>query len=199
MDAVFHWVTTYGYVAIFSLLIFGIIGLPIPDETLLVFTGYLISQGKMRPAGALLAAFAGSACGISFSYTIGRTLGLTVVHRFGRLLHLNDEKLARVQSWFNRVGHWALVAGYFIAGVRHLTAIVAGASKLRFRYFAAYAWTGALLWVSTFLTLGYFLGDNWKRLAETLHKYTLVLSILLVGVIAALYFLGRWRRNRASA
>src|SRR5271154_124267 len=48
MDAVFGWVATYGYGALFGLLIFGVVGLPIPDETLLVFCGYLISKGKMN-------------------------------------------------------------------------------------------------------------------------------------------------------
>ena len=44
MEAVFGWVATYGYGALFGLLIFGIVGLPIPDETLLVFCGYLDLQ-----------------------------------------------------------------------------------------------------------------------------------------------------------
>jgi membrane protein DedA with SNARE-associated domain len=39
MEAVFGWVTTYGYRALFGLLILGIVGLPIPDEALLVFCG----------------------------------------------------------------------------------------------------------------------------------------------------------------
>ena len=34
------WITQYGYLAIFAGLMFGIVGLPVPDETLLTFTGY---------------------------------------------------------------------------------------------------------------------------------------------------------------
>ena len=56
----------------------------------------------------------------------------------------------KVHAWFDRVGHWALFLGYYIAGVRHFTAIVAGTSKLKFTHFMAYAWTGGLLWISTF-------------------------------------------------
>src|SRR5271170_295154 len=98
MDAVFGWVATYGYGALFGLLIFGVVGLPIPDETLLVFSGYLISQGKMNMVGTLLAAVGGSWCGISGSYFIGRTLGLGVVHRFGRYLHVDDRRLDQVHN-----------------------------------------------------------------------------------------------------
>ena len=85
--------------------------------------------------------------------------------------------------------------GYYIAGVRHFTAIVAGTSKLKFTSFMAFAWTGGLLWVTTFLTLGYYLGENWERIAETIHKYILYISIaVLVGI--AIYALIRWKRKK---
>ena len=40
---VLAWISQYGYLAIFLLLVMGIVGLPVPDETLLTFTGYLVS------------------------------------------------------------------------------------------------------------------------------------------------------------
>jgi membrane protein DedA with SNARE-associated domain len=199
MDAVFHWIATYGYGFIFVALMLGVVGLPIPDETLLVYCGYLISAGHMRPLPAWLCALAGSWCGISLSYTIGRTLGLGVVHRFGKYLHITQERLDRVHKWFDRIGHWALFVGYYIAGVRHFTAIVAGTSQLPFRYFAAYAWSGGLLWVTTFLTLGYFLGENWQRVFETIHHYLLYVSIGVLVLALCYYLLKRRNRNGTNA
>ena len=199
MEAVFGWVATYGYGALFGLLIFGIVGLPIPDETLLVFCGYLIFKGKMSPLETYLAALAGSCCGITISYFIGRTAGLGVVHRFGKYLHVNERKLAKVHGWFEHSGHWALFGGYYIAGVRHFTAIIAGASKLEFHAFALFAWSGAATWVAVFLTLGYFIGDEWKPVAELVHRYLLYGSVLVVGL--ALLVLGArwyWRRRTIS-
>ena len=177
------------------LLMLGVVGLPIPDETLLVFSGYLISQGRMSPLHTWLFAVAGSWCGISLSYTIGRTLGIGVVHRYGKYIHLTEERLNRVHGWFDRIGHWALFAGYYIAGLRHLTAIVAGTSKLRFLSFMRFAWSGGVLWVTTFLTLGYFLGDKWKHIAEVIHHYLLYASLVIVASAALWYYL-RLRRKR---
>jgi membrane protein DedA with SNARE-associated domain len=198
MESVLQWVSTYGYGAIFLLLMLGIVGLPIPDETLLVFCGYLISQGKMNPVAAWLTALVGSWCGISLSYTIGRTLGVGAVHRFGRHLHITQERLDYVHSWFDRIGHWALFVGYYIAGVRHFTAIVAGTSKLGFPSFMAYAWSGGLLWVSTFITLGYFLGENWRRIAEVIHEYVLYVSVVLIAAIVIYCWLRAMRRARST-
>jgi membrane protein DedA with SNARE-associated domain len=198
MDAVFGWVATHGYGALFFLLTLGIVGLPVPDETLLVFTGYLISQGKLRMDGAVGAAVLGSWCGITLSYTIGRTLGLGVVHRFGKYVYLNDQRLNRVHAWFERAGHWALFGGYYIAGVRHFTAIVAGASKLEFRTFALFAWSGAVCWVVAFVTLGYYIGEDWRQIAELVHRSLGYASAVLI-VVAAGYLLIRRSRSRKRA
>src|SRR5437762_8628485 len=114
MDAVLHWVSTYGYFAITGLLVLGIVGLPVPDEWLLVFSGYLVYSGRLSLAGTLAAATLGSMGGITCSYLIGRTVGLPLLHsKFGRVFRMSDRKIQFVHDWFNRVGHWALFIGYF--------------------------------------------------------------------------------------
>ena len=116
MDDILHWLSQFGYIGLFAALVFGIAGLPIPDETLLVFFGYLVSRGKMHPALTWLTALAGSMGGISLSYTIGRVVGYRFVHRYGRYVHLTDERLRQIQQWFDRIGHWLLTIGYFLPG-----------------------------------------------------------------------------------
>ncbi|MGH9665886.1 MAG: DedA family protein, partial [Bryobacteraceae bacterium] len=198
MDHVFQFVSTYGYVGLYLMLMLGIVGLPIPDETLLVFSGYLISKGTLQPVPTLLTALSGSATGITVSYVLGRTLGLGVIHRFGKYLHVTDARLAMVHRWFDRTGHWALVAGYFIAGVRHLTAILAGTSKLSYRSFALFAYGGALIWASLFLSIGYFFGEKWREIADLMEHYLLWISVAVL-TLAAIYLLIWYRRRKLRA
>src|SRR4051794_26109001 len=105
---VLAWITQYGYLAIFSLLVLGIVGLPVPDETLLTFTGYLVYQGHLSLTLALLSGFTGAACGITISYVLGRTFGLTLIHRYGRYLHITQEYVDKAHAWFEKAGHWSL-------------------------------------------------------------------------------------------
>ena len=159
-DAAFHWISLHGYAGIFSLLVFGIVGLPVPDEWLLTFSGYLVFKRTLVFIPTMGAAFLGSSCGITFSYLLGRLFDTYVLLKYGRYFHLTPERLQKVHSWFERRGRWTLLIGYFIPGVRHLTGYVAGASELSFPNFALFAYTGAFCWAAVFITLGYLLGDT---------------------------------------
>jgi len=196
MEGVFAWVAAHGYWALYLLLALGIVGLPVPDETLLVFAGYLIGRGTLHPLWTFAAAAGGAWTGISISYILGRTLGIGVVHRFGRFLHITETRILRVHRWFDRIGHWALFIGYYVAGVRHFTAILAGTSGVSAQTFLAYAWSGGALWVTTFLTLGYYIGEDWRRIAGLVHRYLLAGSIVVLAAALLVYF---WRREVVRA
>jgi membrane protein DedA with SNARE-associated domain len=193
LNTVLDWLSHYGYAGLFGLLILGIVGLPVPDETLLVFSGYLISRGRLHPALTFAAGFFGSVVGISISYWIGRTLGYRAVLRFGKYIGLTQTRMDRVHRWFEKTGEWLLAFGYFIPGVRHCTALVAGASGLEFRSFAVFAWAGAAVWVASFLTIGYFVGENWQRALALVQRYTL--AACLVGIILLLFVIWLHRRS----
>jgi len=195
-EQVLHWIAQYGYIAIYLCLVFGIIGLPIPDETMMTFSGYLVYKGTLSLPVTFLTALAGSISGITISYALGRFLGMTVVHKYGRYFRLDEAHIAKAHAWFDRIGHWALTVGYFIPGVRHFTAYAAGISELSPRTFATYAYLGSLIWVSTFISLGYFLGDRWKAVEANIHHYLLYGAIACGVAIIAYLVWWKWFRKR---
>jgi membrane protein DedA with SNARE-associated domain len=193
VEAVLGWVAHYGYVAILGLLMLGIVGAPIPDETLLMFAGYLIFKQELEPLPAFAAGFLGSICGITVSYALGRLLGLYLVTRLGRFLRVKPEDLDRVRAWYEGKGKYGLVISYFIPGIRHLAAYVAGSSRLSLPVFAAFAYLGGLLWSSSFISIGYVLGDEWQQMSLSLHRYLLIGAGVITVVIAVGFILMRRR------
>ncbi|PYS50833.1 MAG: DedA family protein [Acidobacteria bacterium] len=192
-EAAFHWIAQHGYIGVFSLLVFGIVGLPVPDEWLLTFSGYLVFKHTLRFTPTFIAAFLGSACGITFSYILGRIFDTYVIVKYGPIVHITSDKMARVHDWFERRGRWTLLIGYFVPGVRHLTGYVAGASKLRPSSFMLFAYAGAFCWAGVFIPLGYLLGEEWNRaLGDAHHTKVIVIgaaAVVVVGYLAVKYFL----------
>lgn len=189
MDALLNWIPEYGYPALFLLLMLGIVGLPIPDETLLTFSGYLIFKNELALMPTMVAAFLGSICGITISYAIGRRLGMYFVRTLGRILRITPDDLDRVKAWYVRWGKYALLVGYFVPGVRHLVALVAGSSNLPLVIFIPFAYTGALIWSATFLGLGYGLGETWMHASATVHRGLAVAGGIVFMVLIGLLVL----------
>lgn len=188
MDATVQWVIEHGAPALFGLLALGVLGAPIPDETLLVFTGAMSARGEMHLATLFAAAFGGSCVGITVSYRIGRVADRWFSPGESGWRKRVSDRMDQASGWFRVHGAAALVAGYFVPGVRHLIAVVAGTSGLPYRTFALHAYTGALLWTVTFVGVGWFAGDEWDRVVRTVHAHFRVLKpVLVIG--AAIYLL----------
>jgi len=199
MQSLLAWLTQHGYTGLFFLLMLGILGLPIPDETLLVFCGYLIYKGRLLPVPAFACAVAGSICGITLSYLLGLKFCRDLIYRYGKYVRITPRHVEETTRLFERFGLWLLSIGYFIPGVRHFTALVAGMSQLRLRRFAAFAYSGAVVWVATFLTLGYIFGDGWEHTSEVVHRYSLIAAggLALAALLAwLLHRAFQWRAHR---
>jgi membrane protein DedA with SNARE-associated domain len=183
MDSVFSWISDYGYGALFALLMLGIIGLPVPDETLLMFSGYLVSQAKLQFLATLGTAFLGSACGISLSYFLGWWIGPPIILRCEQVFPLNPGALDRVRIWYQKKGKYALFFGYYIPGIRHLTALLAGSAKVPLSTFGLFAYSGGFVWSLTFISLGYGLEEEWKTFSGTIHQSLFAATILTITAI----------------
>ena len=133
------WISRYGLQFIFGAQVLGIVGLPMPDELMLTMAGTLVRAGRLPLLGTLVAAQGGALVGITVSYLAGRYIGLAALRK---IVHIPDDLLRRVEHWFHRAGGWLLTFGYFIPGVRHVTAIAAGSSGLGYGTFAAFAYPG---------------------------------------------------------
>ena len=192
-------ITHYGYAALFGLLMFGIIGLPISEELLLLYAGYNVSMNRMALIPTIAAGVLGAMCGVTVSYLVGRFIGLPAIHRFGRFLHITDDNLKKVHDWFERWGKWTLTFGYFIPVVRHLSSIVAGTSELAWHEFAVFAYSGALIWANVFVLTGFFLGPETLKIADVVSRNLTLLSIatlLSVTIILLVrYYLMRRKKN----
>lgn len=178
------YIADYGYMALFSLFFLGILGMPLPEETLLVFSGFLVSTGQLQYLPTLLICFLGSITAMTAAYWIGRTLGFAFIDRYRKRLGMGYTLYKKTEDWFNRVGKWALPLGYFIPGVRQYTAYFAGITKLPFPTFMLFTYAGGLFWSLLFVTLGWQLGERWNQLFAVISRNLALFFLVLLVVIA---------------
>jgi membrane protein DedA with SNARE-associated domain len=177
-------ITKYSYLEIFIALGLGILGLPIPDDTLMAYAGFLVFKGKMNYLYTIMVAFMGTSCGITIGYGLGKAFGNPFIKRYASKMRVTPDDIQDAESFYNRYGKFALFIGFFIPGVRHLTAIFAGASLMPYRTFALFAYTGGFLWTITLVSLGYFLGEKWHHVYMYSHRFIIPLVILSIIVLS---------------
>lgn len=185
----------YGYIILFSALMLELIAFPIPGETLMMYSGFLVFQGKLNWALSILIASLGIISGITLSHFIGRTLGVPFFERYGPYFHMGPEKLNKTSKWFEQFGDRMLVVAYFIPGVRHITGYFSGITKVPVKKFSLYAYSGAIIWASTFITIGKILGPNWEKFHSSIKKYLIIAGIILFLVAVVIYLIKIYRNK----
>ncbi|MFC5649105.1 DedA family protein [Paenibacillus solisilvae] len=192
-------ISRFGYIGLTLSLALGIVGVPVPDETLLTYAGYLICSGNLILPFVILSAFIGAAAGITASYIIGSKWGLPFLLKYGPKLHISHRKIESAQKWMTKYGNFLLFVGFFVPGLRHLTAYLAGISRLNLRTFMLYAYTGALLWSTIFVYIGYMLGNRWQTVKHYIHHYgfSLLLTVSLAALLVILYRLLFMKKMKA--
>src|SRR2546425_5944969 len=91
-------VASYGYVVLFFLVALESMGVPLPGETALVTAAAVAATGGLSIHGVVLTAAFAAILGDNGGYWIGRTGGMGRVHRYGRVLRLDEPKLRRVHA-----------------------------------------------------------------------------------------------------
>ncbi|MDT8862390.1 DedA family protein [Alkalihalobacillus sp. MEB130] len=193
MEVLKYLIFEYGYFGIFIALVGGIIGLPVPDEVLLLSIGYYAYLGRVDLLTALISSYLGSIIGITISYLLGAKLGLPFLLKYGPKFRLSHTRISKAQQLFSKRGSWLLLIGYFIPGIRHIIGYLAGISRLNFKIFMIYSYIGAFFWVLFFVLSGYELGIRWYFIKQSFETYKFLIYFTVSGLIAlaAIFFFFR--------
>lgn len=111
-----HW----GYLAIFLFVLLGILGLPLPEETILVLGGYLAWKGELISLAAVVVGIIGTVVGDNFGYWIGRHYGTGVVLRYSRWLLATPNRLSSAQRFVTRYGPLGIFLARFLPVCRFM-------------------------------------------------------------------------------
>ena len=203
---VLQFVQTYGYPAIFLLILIEEAGVPllfIPGDLIIMWAGYRYSIGQMDPLVVILLTTAAVALGSSGLYTLSYYLGHRMLLRFGKLVHASPERIDRAAQWVHRYGFIAVIAGRLFPGLRTPTSMAAGVLQLPYYVFLPATVTAAVIWTLVYFYAGVIMGAAYRRLDERLAAYFQTHEALIIGIVSVLLvgagLMGAWRFRRTRS
>ena len=171
---------TYVYIVLFAI-IFCETGLVVlfffPGDTLLFIAGAFCATGQMSYPLLMSLLIVAAVTGNTLNYYIGEAIGQRMFTHNYRWI--NKDALRRTHDFFEKHGGKTIILARFVPVVRTFAPFVAGVSDMTHWRFQLYNVTGAVLWVASLVTAGYFFG-NIPVVRDHLTE------IVLVGVSAAI-------------
>jgi membrane protein DedA with SNARE-associated domain len=173
---------------------------PIPSELVLLLTGFNVSETRFGFVGAIVFATIGSVVGAYFLYGVGRLLNEERLEAFlagvGRFVGLKKSDVHKGFQWFERHGTLVVLFGRVVPVVRSVVSIPAGADKMPLGRFSALTAFGSLVWNTIWISIGWGLGDQWKK-AGRWGDYIQYGAIALI-TIGLVVLIARARRRSGS-
>lgn len=161
-----------------------------PGDTLLFIAGAFCATGHMHLGLLIFLLLSAAVLGNTTNYWIGEAIGQRVFTQHYRWI--NRDALQRTHNFFEKHGGKTIILARFVPVVRTFAPFVAGVSDMTFARFQLYNITGALAWVVSLCTAGYFFG-NIPLVRDNLT------AIVLIGVGVAIVPValgGLWKVSR---
>jgi membrane protein DedA with SNARE-associated domain len=184
---VVYYISHYGYLAIFVLVFLQEAGFPnpVPNELVLLFSGYLVFSGIFKFYVVILVALLADFTATNILYFTFREFGGQILKRKPRWVPVS---LSRIESFSRSLSEGGLTS-IFICRltpfIRGYTSVIAGLLQVKTAYFISIAFLSGTVWASAYILTGWFLGPWWKQIESSPH----LLRNLMLSVMAFTLFL----------
>ncbi len=185
-------VENYSGLGIFVIVFLEFVGIPVSGQTLMVLLGFMTSNGVgYSLITNILFASAGTFLGYTVAYIIGYRYGYNFLLKYRRIFHIDEEKLNSLSKTLNKYKLLLIVFTRYAMGIRHVIPYLCGIGKMNIKVFLIYNLIGSLVWSSTFLIFGYYVGDEWERIEGLFNTYTIIILIILIFIFLVFKFFNK--------
>jgi len=178
-------VAHYGYVATFVAVMLASSGIPLPaGEMLIAAAVYAAHTHRLELSVLLAAGSAGAIVGGGVGYTVGRVLGTTAIHSYGRFVGLDAPKVRLGRYLFMVHGGKIVFFLRFIALVGPFGGVLAGANRMAIGRFLIFNVLGGIAWTLVFGVGGYSFGSFFEAVGRTAGVAAVVVTLAVLGAAA---------------
>jgi membrane protein DedA with SNARE-associated domain len=187
-------IRSYGLWVLFLFVFLESTGIPLPGEAALIAAALYAGATHHFPLWMVIAiAFAAAVSGDTMGYWIGRRFGHRLLRRHGRYVGMTERRLRIGEYLFARHGGKIVFTGRFVALLRVLAALLAGAHRMPWPRFAVMNAFGGLCWAASFGAAAYWFGDRVLQVERPIAFG--LLALVALGMGAAFLFGRRYEEK----
>jgi membrane protein DedA with SNARE-associated domain len=185
----------FPYLGLFSLLIFGGIGFPFPEDTTLILCGFLISAKVIKPVSALFIVYSGLLISDFILYSIGKIYGPNIIHHDKFKKIISPARLLKLREKFHKGEILFILFGRHLIGLRAQIFIVSGVMKMHPLKFLITDAFSSLFTIALMVGAGYLGGNSLQAIKKDITKVDHI-AILLIIVLVVIFILFKFYRYR---
>lgn len=203
MVEILQAIEDYPYVGVALIFLLCGIGLPLPEELVLITSGYLCAAFPEKATLPLMMAWCAGAimAGDMLPYVLGRTFGPRLLRVRWLRVFATKKRLGSFDRWFRRRGDLVIFIARFLPGIRSVAFFTAGTMKMALPRFLLLDGLGIAVIVPVLTLIGY---HSASYIDVAIQRVVQVERGILwaVGSVVAIGALWYWlwrRRHRARA
>jgi len=191
-----HWVTTYGYAAIFLLMLAESACIPFPSEVTMLVGGWYAADGRLDFFLVGVAGVLGNLIGSWIAYAVGRATGRDLLDRYGKYVLIRGHDVDKAEVWWEKYGEAATFFSRLLPVIRTFISLPAGIARMPFGKFTLYTFLGCIPWTFALAWVGVLVEDNWESVVDYFDIPTFIIGGMLLAA-AAYWYLRRRRQKNA--
>jgi membrane protein DedA with SNARE-associated domain len=176
-----RWVTDYGYIAIFLLMLAESACIPFPSEVTMLVGGWYAADGRLEFFWVGVAGVLGNLVGSWIAYAVGRKTGRGILDKYGKYVLIRGHDIDRAEVWWEHHGEAATFFSRLLPVVRTFISLPAGIAKMPLGKFTLYTFLGVVPWTFALAYIGVVVQDNWEAVVDAFTVPGLIIAAVLVG------------------
>lgn len=171
----------------------GLVVLPfLPGDSMLFAAGTIAAVGDMNIFVLIGLLIVAAVLGDFVNFEIGKHFGQKLFSNPNSKI-FKQSYLQKTHDYYERYGGRTIIIARFIPIVRTFAPFVGGMGNMNYAQFARYNIVGAVLWVVSFTTLGYFFGQL-PFVKE--HFSWIMIAIIVFSVVPMVIEIIRHRKDK---
>jgi membrane protein DedA with SNARE-associated domain len=197
-EEVTFWVTQYGYLAIFVMVFLQEVGMPnpLPNELLLMFSGYLAFKGILFWPYVILTIVAADFIGTNILYFLFYSTGSFIMQKKPKWIPLSAGMLERLSERISKGGQLSIYIFRLTPFTRGYTSVITGIMQIKPAVFLPLALVSAITWAMVYVIAGYLIGPSWQMFSQNIANFKYIMLAVLIIVVCMLILINYLRRKK---